>query len=132
MRRLEHETLSHYTKIVEKMEQLNMTQDEQIEYLKSQLLYCEYKLRRKNTIERLLFLGVFFILISLYLISIKIYLIGFLCMLLPGIYISYKIISLAEQNNESIKENERKKLMTLLSSEEVEYYLPFSLYYQGV
>ncbi len=121
MRRLEHETLSHYTKIVEKMEQLNMTQDEQIEYLKSQLLYCEYKLRRKNTIERLLFLGVFFILISLYLISIKIYLIGFLCMLLPGIYISYKIISLAEQNNESIKENERKKLMTLLSSEEVEY-----------
>lgn len=121
MRRLEHETLSHYTKIVEKMEQLNMTQDEKFEYLKSQLLCCEYKLRRKNVIERLFFLGGIFVLIGLYLISIKIYLVGFLCMLLPGIYISYKIISLAEKNNESIKENERKKLIALLNSNEAEY-----------
>lgn len=121
MKQLKQETMIHYNKIVGKLEQLNMTKEEQIEYLKSQLLYCEYKLRRKNKIERLFFLGVFFILIGFYLISIKIYFVGFLCMLLPGVYISYKIISLAEKNNEAAKENERRKLMALLSSEGEKY-----------
>lgn len=117
MKQLKNEALNHYTKIVEEMDRLNMTKKEQIEYLKSQLLYCDYKWKRKNKIERLLFSGVLFILIGFYLISIKVYLVGFLCMLFSGIYISYKIITLAEQNKENTKESERKKLLSLLNSD---------------
>ncbi len=116
MKQMKQEALNHYTKIIEEMDKLNMTKEEQIEYLKSRLLYLEYKSMRKNKIEKLLFLGFFFVLIGFYLISIKLYLLGFLCMLLPGIYISYKIITFAEENSENKKESERKKLVSLLNS----------------
>lgn len=131
MKQMKQEALNHYTKIIEEMDKLNMTKEEQIEYLKSRLLYLEYKSMRKNRIERLLFLGFFFVLIGFYLISIKLYLLGFLCMLLPGIYISYKIITFAEENSENMKESERKKLVSLLNSnlEQESSYFFFCFYF---
>ncbi len=116
MKRLKQETLNDYNELTMEMKKLNMSKEEQIEYLKLRLLYCEYKSKRKIKIERLLFLGLFFVLIGFYLITIRLYLLGILSMSLSGIYISYKIITIAEEIKENSKGSERKKLLSLLAS----------------
>lgn len=116
MKRLEKEALNHYAQIIEKMNQMDMSKDQQIEYLKARLLRSEYQMRRKRFIERLLFAGFFFALLSFYFISMRLYLLGFLLLFVSSVYISYKIITIAEENIEKKKENKRKKLVSLLDS----------------
>lgn len=116
MRQLKKEALKHYTSVIKEMDNLNISKNQQIEYLKLRLLNQEYQMRKKMRIERLLFSCVIAALFGFYFIFLKLYLLGILFMIIPSIYVSYSIITLAEENREERKESERKKLISLLDS----------------
>lgn len=118
MKQAKNKIINNYTQIISEMEKLNMSKEQQIEYLKSRLISSDYENRRKLLIERLLLCGLFFLFIGFFLIFIKLYFIGLVLMLMTCIFLSYKLITLSHQNNKiKLKENtELEKLNLLLDT----------------
>lgn len=107
-----------YNNLIDSMNNMKMSKDDQIEYLKLKVANLEAEARNKFAIVMLLVAGVLSLSLGLYLMYIKLYLLGLIFVLASFIGLSYKLISTAK-NSMVIRNNkydEIEKLKSLLNS----------------
>lgn len=107
-----------YNNLIDQMNSMKMSKDDQIEYLKLKVANLEAEARNRFLIIIILVLGVLFLGIGLYLMYIKLYLLGLIFVLISFLGLSLKLISSAKssmviRNN---KYDEIEKLKNLLNT----------------
>lgn len=105
-----------YNNLIENMDCMEVSKDEQIEYLKLKLSNLEADFHNKLMVALLLFLALISLGLGLYLMYIKLYLLGLIFVLASFIGLAYKLVKTAKQNNviRNRKYDEIERIRSLL------------------
>lgn len=104
-----------YNKLIDSMNEMKMTKDEQIEYLKLKISNLEVETRNKFLLLTLLALGTIALCIGLYLMYVGLYFLGLILVFATFIALSCKLIMTAKRSivirNSKYDEIERIKAL---------------------
>lgn len=107
-----------YNNLIDSMNEMKMSKEDQIEYLKLKVANLESEARNKFLVGILLVSGIASLALGLYLMYIQLYLLGLIFILVSFIGMAWKLVSTAK-NSMVIRNNkydEVEKLKNLLNS----------------
>ena len=94
-----------YNNIIDKMDELNISKNEQIEYLKQKITYMESNLKSKVILVFTLIIGFLLVIFGLYLILREVKLIGIIMVLSGFIGVIIKLLLINRKLNITIKDS---------------------------
>ena len=94
-----------YNNIIDKMDELNISKNEQIEYLKQKITYMESNLKSKVILVLTLIIGFLLVLFGIYLILKEVELIGIIMILVGFVGVCIKLLLINKKLNTTIKDS---------------------------
>lgn len=94
-----------YNNIINTMEDMNISKQEQIEYLKQKITYLENTSKEKTTLIATILIGFIMILFGVYLMSININVYGAILILVSFIVVTTKLVLMIKKLQASCKDS---------------------------
>ncbi len=106
-----------YNKLIDSMNEMKMSKDEQIEYLKLKVSNLEVETRNKFLLLTLLTIGTIALLVGLYLMYVRLYILGLIFVFGTFIALSIKLIMTAKRSAviRNSKYDEIERIKSLLN-----------------
>lgn len=94
-----------YNNIINTMEDMNISKQEQIEYLKQKITYLENTSKEKTTLIATILIGFIMLLFGVYLMSININIYGAILILVSFIVVTTKLVLMIKKLQASCKDS---------------------------
>lgn len=94
-----------YNNIINTMEDMNISKQEQIEYLKQKITYLENTSKEKTTLIATILIGFIMLLFGVYLMSININVYGAILILVSFIVVTTKLVLMIKKLQASCKDS---------------------------